>query len=189
VLPLVPFLLCYFVAGVETLASVPTRVGLRMPLAPERAVRIFLFVIVGLHVIDHSQYIAKAYGDPRGGSWKAHADDIDTVLNWVREKGTKDGAIAADNPALVYLRTGRRTIAIAGTINKWTRWQRMGVRYVVSLSDGELLVDPRATLRYRLGDENVWAFELTGDQSAILDDPELRPLGREQHPVAQRLFR
>jgi len=43
----------------------------------------------------------------------------------------------------------------------------MGVRYVVSLSDGELLVDPRATLRYRLGDENVWAFELTGDQSAI----------------------
>jgi len=127
----------------------------------------FLFVIIGLNVLDHSQYIAQAYGDPRGGSWKAHADDIDTVLNWVREKGTKDGAIAADNPALVYLRTGRRTIAIAGTISKWTRWQRMGVRYVVSLSDGELLVDPRATLRYRLGDENVWAFELTGDQSAI----------------------
>jgi hypothetical protein len=30
----------------------------------------------------------------------------------------------------------------------------VGVRYVVSLSDGELLV-VRATLRYRLGDENV----------------------------------
>jgi len=167
VLPLVPFLLCYFVFGIQALAGATSRVWPRIALAPAPAARMFLFVIIGLNVLDHSQYIAQAYGDPRGGSWKAHADDIDTVLNWVREKGTKDGAIAADNPALVYLRTGRRTIAIAGTISKWTRWQRMGVRYVVSLSDGELLVDPRATLRYRLGDENVWAFELTGDQSAI----------------------
>jgi hypothetical protein len=167
VLPLVPFLLCYFIAGVETLASMPARAGLRTPLAPERVVRIFLFVIVGLHVMDHTQYIAQAYGDPRGASWKAHADDIDQVFNWIQKDGTRDGAIAADNPALVYLRTGRRTIAISSTVDKWGRWERMGVRYVVSLSDGELLVDRRATLRFKLGDENIWAFELTGDQSRI----------------------
>jgi hypothetical protein len=167
VLPLVPFLLCYFVAGIESLASLPERAGFRFPLVPERAARIFLFVIVGLNVLDHTQYIAQAYGDRRGGSWKAHADDIDTVFNWVREHGTREGAIAADNPALVYLRTGRRTVAISSAGDPWSRWNRMGVRYVVSLSDGALLSDRRATLRYKLGDENIWAFELTGDQSAI----------------------
>jgi hypothetical protein len=168
VLPLVPFLLCYFVTGIEVLANAAM------------AVRIFLFVIVGLHVLDHSQYIAQAYGDPRGASWKAHANNIDNVFTWIRKDGTKDGAIAADNPALVYLRTGRRTVAIAGTIDKWTRWQRMGVRYVVSLSDGALLEDPRATLRFKLGDENIWAFELTGDQSAIsmTQSPERPVLNR-----------
>ena len=172
VLPLVPFLLCYFVFGLEALANAAlataaARSGLRITLASERAARIFLFVIVGLNVLDHTQYIAQAYGDPRGASWKAHADDIDQVFNWIKREGTRDGAIAADNPALVYLRTGRRTIAISSTVEKWARWQRMGVRYVVSLSDGELLVDRRATLRFKLGDENIWAFELTGDQSAI----------------------
>ena len=168
VLPLVPFLLCYFVSGLEALANAAqARAGLRIALRPESAVRIFLFVIVGLNVLDHTQYIAQAYGDPRGASWKAHADDIDQVFRWIREKGTHDGAIAADNPALVYLLTGRRTVAISSTVDKWGRWQRMGVRYVVSLSDGELLVDRRATLRFKLGDENIWAFELTGGQSAI----------------------
>jgi len=168
VLPLVPFLLYYFVAGIEALAAAISRAGMRLALAPEAAARIFLFVIIGLNVLDHTQYIAQAYGDRRGASWKAHADDIDTVFNWIREKGTRDGAIAADNPALVYLRTGRRTIAISSRVaDPWARWERMGVRYVVSLSDGALLVDRRATLRYKLGDENIWAFELTGDQSAI----------------------
>ena len=167
VLPLVPFLLCYFVSGIEALASAPARAGLRIALAPELAARVFLFVIVGLNLLDHSQYIAQAYGDPRGASWKAHADNIDKVLHWIRQEGTHDGAIAADNPALVYLRTGRRTVAISSIDDKWARWQRMGVRYVVSLSDGELLNDRRATLRFKLQDQNVWAFELTGDQSAI----------------------
>lgn len=167
VLPLVPFLLCYLVAGAEALAGVAGRAWPRAAPAPGLTARLFLFVIVGLNLLDHSQYIAGAYGDPRGASWKAHADDVDKVLQWVRNESAPDGAIAADNPALVYLRTGRRTVASTSTGDNWARWQRMGVRYVVSLSDGEMLSDRRATLRFRLADENVWAFELTGDQSAI----------------------
>lgn len=171
VLPLIPFLLCYFVFGIEALARAATRTSGRASLAPQVAARTFLFVIVGCNLVDHTQYIAQAYGDPRGASWKAHADDIDRVLNWVRQEGTRDGAIAADNPALVYLRTGRKTVALTSVddqrISKWARWQRVGVRYLVSLSDGALLEDRRATLRFKLGDENIWAFELTSDQSAI----------------------
>jgi hypothetical protein len=167
VLPLVPFLLCYFVFGLETIAGAIARVQPRVGVTPASATGMFLLVIVGLNLLDHTQYIAQTYGDPRGGSWKAHADDIDHVFNWIRQHGTRDGAIAADNPALVYLQTGRHTIAIAGTDDKWARWHRMGVRYVVSLSDGELLVDPRATLRFKFQDENIWAYELTGDQSPM----------------------
>jgi hypothetical protein len=68
--------------------------------------------------------------------------------------------VAADNPALVYLYTGRQTVAIDSYDDKWSRWQRMGVRYVVSLVHGLPLVDPRAELRFKLPDRNAWAYEL-----------------------------
>ncbi|HEX5068829.1 MAG TPA: hypothetical protein VFV78_01335 [Vicinamibacterales bacterium] len=167
VLPLVPFLLCYFVAGLDAITDAVRRAQWRLVPAPAAAARMFLCVVVGLNVVDHAQYIAQAYGDPRGVSWKAHADDIDNVFTWIREKGTREGVVAADNPALVFLRTGRKTIASDSLDNRWARWQRMGVRYVVSISDGSLMVDPRATLRYRLGDQNIWAYELNLEPEAI----------------------
>jgi hypothetical protein len=92
---------------------------------------------------------------------------IETESSTFRDEAGQAGAVAADNPALVYLRTGRKTVAInsAGD-DKWRRWRRMGVRYVVSLSDGELLNDPRADLRFKLPDKNVWAFELVDPDAA-----------------------
>jgi hypothetical protein len=158
VLPLVPFLLVYFVRGIESLAGLARLAIAPIPPPPAMA-RIFLFVLIGLNLLDHTQYIAQAYGAPRGVSWKAHAADIETVLDWLGQQPDTD-PVAADNPALVYLRTGRRTVAVDSFADKWDRWQRLGVRYVVSLSDGQKLVDPRADLRFKLEDRNVWAFEL-----------------------------
>jgi hypothetical protein len=64
----------------------------------------------------------------------------------------------------VYLYTGRKTVAIDsyddGYDGKRSRWQRMGVRYVVSLVHGLPLVDPRAELRFKLPDRNAWVYEL-----------------------------
>lgn len=177
VLPLVPFLFGYLVIGVETVARALGRVGRRMSPEPQAAARIFLFVLLGLNVLDHAQYIARAHEDPHGVPWKAADDNINTVLNWMQRNLRDEGAIATDNPALVYLRTGRRTVAIDSFDDKWARWRRMGVRYVLSLSIGEPLNDPlRATLRFKLPDRNVWIFEL------IPPDGSAGPPARGQTP-------
>lgn len=160
VLPLVPFLLIYFVFGVETIGGWIGRLHRSIAPAPYSVARIFLFVLIGLHVMDHSQYIALSYGDVYGGQWKSEAAGIHQVLNWIREHPDPPGAVAADNPALVYLYTGRQTVAFDSYDDKWDRWRRMGVRYAVSLVHGLPLVDPRAELRFKLPDRNVWAYEL-----------------------------
>jgi hypothetical protein len=166
VLPLVPFLLVYMVLGAETLGACIGRLHLRLAPASWSVARMFLMVLIGLHLLDHAQYVALAYGQPRGGMWKSEAEGIYQVMDWVRQHPETDGAVAADNPALVYLRTGRQTVAIDSYGDKWSRWRRMGVRYVVSLVHGTPLIDPRAELRFKIPDRNMWVYELLPESAA-----------------------
>jgi hypothetical protein len=160
VLPLVPFLLIYIVLGAETLAGWLGRLLPRLAPPSYSAARIVLMVLIGLNLLDHAQYIAQAYGNPRGSMWKSESLGIYEVIDWVRLHPDPAGAVAADNPALVYLRSGRRTVAIDSYDDKWQRWRRMGVRYVVSLVHGTPLVDARAELRFKVPDRNMWVYEL-----------------------------
>src|SRR5688500_12589280 len=123
VLPLVPFLLVYLALGAETLAGWLGRLHRKIAPAPYSFARIFLLVLIGLHVMDHAQYIALTYGDAHAGQWKSEAAGIKQVLTWVREHPAPAGAVAADNPALVYLYTGRKTVAIDSYDDKWNRWR------------------------------------------------------------------
>ncbi len=166
VLPLVPFLFVYLVLGAEVLSGWLGRLHKKISPAPYAASRIVLMVIIGLHVLDHSQYIAQTYGDPRGGIWRSEADDINQVFDWIRQHPVPAGAVAADNPALMYLRTGRQTVALDSYDDKWSRWRRMGVRYVASLIHGSELIDSRAVLRFKLKDKNVWVYELLDEAAA-----------------------
>jgi hypothetical protein len=159
-LPLVPFLFGYLVMGAEALAHAIGRVSPRRVLDPAAAVRTFMCVLIGLNAIDHTQYIAQAYGAPRGVPWKAHAAEIGEMLSWLRQHATDDGVIASDNPALVYLHTGHRTVAIDSFEDMWTRWNRLGVRYVASLSDGVPPSGPRVDMIFKHPDRNLWVAEI-----------------------------
>jgi hypothetical protein len=59
VMPLVPFLLVYLVLGAEALAGGLGRLRQRIAPGPYSIARIFLLVLIGLNVLDHSQYIAQ----------------------------------------------------------------------------------------------------------------------------------
>src|SRR5690606_25893814 len=96
---------------------------------------------------------------PRSVVWKTQVDDINQVFDWIRRQ-PDEGVVAADNPALVYLRTGRRTVAINSFGDKWERWRKLDVRYVAAISDSEPLNDPRAELRFKHPHRNIWVFEL-----------------------------
>ena len=60
------------------------------------------------------------------------------MLRWMQDNLHADGAVATDRPALVYLHTGRKTLAIDRAAANWERWKASGVRYVVAVTPGEL---------------------------------------------------
>jgi hypothetical protein len=163
VLPLAPFLLGYLVTGVETLGAAAARSRPPAAVASVSAstARIFLFVLIGLNVLDHARYIAQPHENARGGTWQAQGDDTEAIMAWVRRHAEPGSVIAAYNPALVYLLTGHQTVAIDSFGDRWSRWRRLGVRYLVCLSDAQPMEDSRrSALRFKLPDKNLWVVEL-----------------------------
>lgn len=132
VLPLTPFLFLYFVRGLQTLVP--------------RAVRIVLLCLIGLNLYDHVGYIVQARDPIRsaGVDWISQARDVDAALDWINRAGLgNDGMLATTNPALVYLRTGRKSIACDHPTVEWCRWKQRGVRYIVALYPLDLPADNR----------------------------------------------
>ena len=147
VLPLTPFLYGYLVAGVQTLTPVWPRV-----------LRIALACILSLHVIDHGMYWLQRQQAP----WLEDAHEADEVIAWMQRELTTPGHVASTNPALIYLRTGRKSLAIDDARGRWQDWRALGVRYVVSLRGQEL---PDPSLPYRVlfttTRSGMWVVEAT----------------------------
>lgn len=133
ILPLAPFLWMYFVAGLQTVGDA---VGQRLRLVALdgwSVVRVTLLCLIALQVLEHAQYVRLVWrGDP-APDWLADAREVDDLLEWMHQNLPDDDAVATTNPGLVYLRTGRRTLASDTPAQNWRRWQARGVRYLVSL--------------------------------------------------------
>ena len=123
VLPLAPFLYLYFVKGLMQAA----------------AARVALLVVVSLNLYDHAGYIARARSDPsKGADWIASFHELDTTLDWMNAHLEPDAVVASTNPAIVYLRTGRKTITLDRVTEPWSVWQGRGARYAACLVAYEL---------------------------------------------------
>jgi len=115
VVPLTPFLLWLLWRGVS--AASPARIA--------------VLVVLGFHLVDHVGYLqAKRSGLP---PWIIDARRSDDVLAWIASNVSGSDAIASTNPALVYLRTGRKGVASAFPDQSWDAWKAAGVRYVAAL--------------------------------------------------------
>jgi hypothetical protein len=146
VLPLAPFLLFYLAEGIAVL------------MAP--AARIALLSVVGLYLYDHAGYIVEARGARGEAFFERQFGDADEVIGWMNEHLTGEGAVATDRPPLVYLRTGRKTVAIDDLDGNWERWKALGVRYVVSLRSSSLPdVSHRYAVRFR-SPAGRWVIEI-----------------------------
>ena len=146
VLPLTPFLYGYLVDGVQALTNGWARV-----------LRISLTCLIGLHLADHAMYriqIDKAV-------WLADAREAAQVTDWMQRELKGPGAVASTNPALIFLRTGRRGVAIDDARGRWEAWRQLGIRYVVDLNGSEL---PDQSLGYRVlfgtARSRLWVIEI-----------------------------
>lgn len=147
VLPLTPFFYDYLVAGVQALTS-----------AWAKVLRIALACILLLHVFDHAMYRLQVDNAP----WIQDAREADEVLDWMNRQLKEPGSVASTNPALVYLRTGRHSLAIDDPRGRWKEWRSLGVRYVVALRAQDL---PDPSLPYRVlfktTRSGMWVVEAT----------------------------
>ena len=146
VLPLTPFLYGYLVDGVQALTA-----------AWARVLRIALLCLIGLHLADHAMYRIQI----DNAVWLADARETAQVTDWMQRELTGPGAVASTNPALIFLRTGRRGVAIDDARRRWTSWRAQGIRYVVDLNGSEL---PDQSLGYRVlfgtARSRFWVIEI-----------------------------
>ncbi len=119
VLPLTPFLMLYFVAGLQALTRLTSKLtGIAHGADSLRGVRITLLSIVGLHLFDHTGYLMAIHNPDRAASvsWLAEARDADRAMRWVKDNIPAEAVVASTNPGLLYLRTGRKTVTFDGSI-------------------------------------------------------------------------
>ena len=152
VLPVAPFIVLYIVEGLRTTASDRWRLA-----------RVFILLVIGFDAYDQVRYIL----DLRGGAgahtveWVADGREVDEVLAWMKDNLVDDGAVAASNPGLVYLRTGRKGVAMDDWRTKWHAWKAHGIRYLVALRPLDL--PDRSAVPYRVlyqtARHKLWVIE------------------------------
>ena len=157
VLPLTPLLLFYFFSGIETIASWLRRTSRWNFGAP---FRIAAACVLALIVIEHVQYIRSARAGSRP-KWLRDYDEVKNVTDWINANVEDRRPIASSNPGLVYLTTGRKTVALSNPRTHLEEWQQIGVGYAVALHVAD---KPPRSLQFRPLYEsprlNLWVMEL-----------------------------
>jgi hypothetical protein len=154
VAPLAPFVIGYFVAG------------LRMPTSdPWRLARLAILCAIGLNLCDHGRYALDLHSASRVETldWVEDSREVDELLGWMRKNLVMDGAVATSNPALVYLQTGRKTVAIDDCAGQISVWRAHGVRYLVSLRPADLPTAPTCgpyRVLYTSARRHLWVLEI-----------------------------
>lgn len=157
VLPLAPFVVFYFLTGLESVfARLRSAAVMRPGAAPQMAV----LCMLGLVGMEHAQYIWQARNGPVP-PWLRDYQEVQAVSGWMNEHLVSPGAVAATNPPLMYLLTGRKTVALVDVVASWPRWQALGVRYAAAFHITE---QPPERLGYRLRFQSprlgLWVLEL-----------------------------
>jgi hypothetical protein len=147
VLPLTPFLFFYLIEGLQ----VVTR--------SLRATRIVLLCLIGLNLFDHAGYIL--HGRQPGLDWLDDAAEVEAALDWIDLNLPPDGgAIASSNSALIYLRTGRKSLAYDDPTISLAAWRARGVRYLVCLRPMNLPTGMDREYRVLYQSGRRWIIEL-----------------------------
>lgn len=146
VLPLAPYLLFYLLAGVRALTAHWMRVA-----------RIGLLSILGLHLLDHTLYLARS----EDAVWLNDAREVEGMMTWMQQNLAGPGAVASSHPALVYLHTGRTSVPSGDYRSHWEDWTARGVRYVAMLRTAPLPGPPfEYTVRYQTTRRKLWVIEV-----------------------------
>jgi hypothetical protein len=151
-LPAAPFLLFYLLLGVRLIARLYQKLyaqsNPRGELVPLLIVS-WLFAIGSLY--GNYQYIEKKYAPvpEERLRWISAFEENEVLIKHIGENVPKDEVIATQNPALVHLYTGHKTVASDDPASKWETWNRIGVRYLARTSPFPLPKPETSENKYR----------------------------------------
>jgi hypothetical protein len=151
-LPLLPFLLFYLLMGLRLIQSLHHRLqGNTEPRLSWMTVTVVVWCLVALNVQGNVKYLFRQY-DPAsatGPTWVPAFAENEEVIKWVGERLGKKEILAAQNPALLHLYTGHKTVASDDSVARWETWRRLGVRYQVRTSPYPLPDPDPAESKYK----------------------------------------
>jgi len=147
--PLVPLLFFYVVTGCRIAGGL--RGGAWEARAPRLVAGCLVGALLALTLYEHIAYIGRERSRPLAerSQWARRFAEHERMYEWIRDQLPADAILAAQNPAQVYLFTGRHTIASDRPIEHWETWTRLGVRYLARTSFTPLPPIDTADVTYR----------------------------------------
>lgn len=152
VLPLAPFLLCYLLMGVRGIARLFRKLDKEARAGRESiAMLVFAWLFVLFNLYGNVRYIQKK-NEPQpenGLRWIRSFEENLDLINHISANIPKEDVIATQNPALVHLFTGHKTVASDDPAGSWEAWNRIGVRYLAQTSPLPLARSEPAENKFR----------------------------------------
>jgi hypothetical protein len=187
VMPFLPFGVFYLARGLQLLGRLGPQANAKPGMKGALAVAVCVAV---LYVCDHIGYIAAKFSSSpeRTPAWlKAHRAN-EAALNWMSENLRQGGgAITTVNPALVYLRTGIKTVGASSIADRWNLWKQMNVRYFAYVGRPTIFPAPgleEAPFRI-VYQSNPMTFAASEFSQALRNNPFAARAGLSKQPTEQ----
>lgn len=136
-LPLVPLLLYYLLMGCKGFGDLYSMLtGEKASTKQWIPATALIWLIVVANLYSNNQYIQRK-NDPSPAyqlKWLKSFNENEALIKYVGDNLPKDVVLATQNPALVHLYTGHKTVASDDPAAAWENWKKLGVRYLVRTS-------------------------------------------------------
>lgn len=174
-LPLTPFVIFYVLAGTAEIIALFQKLTEQINIPQQWFFATALvWICVATNVYSNFDFIdRKNSPSPASSSkWIRSFNENEALIKYVAGNLPKDAVLASQNPALVHLYTGHKTVAFDEPATAWENWKKLGLRYVVQTSPYALGNPTPQENRFRIAYRQEGAFNL---RVLDLGEPSSRP--------------
>ena len=139
-LPLYPILLLYLITGWKRIVMLHLKLSAmnndqHKLVTSQKGITGLAIILLFLSLYSNIVYINRKYSisEKERPKWIRIFDETSLTLNWVNKNIQKDSRIATENPALLYLFTGNKTVTYDNPGKQWNLWKNLDIRYYVSI--------------------------------------------------------
>ena len=136
-LPLLPFLAYYCFCGIRAIYLINQKFMQQVKVSGQSSVvAVMAGLLILLFCYDHTMYIIRKHSSDieKAPVWLRGYAENQKMLDWMNEKIKQENiAIATNNPGLVYLWTGKKSVGVKSINEPWELWKTLNVRYLTYL--------------------------------------------------------